>query len=203
MTSTLVIALLSPFALASDPGADCTNSVAAAEWSRTRPAPGPGDSTPALSRLAPMLEAWSCGASFYEQSGPAFGPRASGGLRLSAAPRLERQDDAEDRFELGRFALSVAMESGEGHFPSVAVVAGVDRRTVFYRPGGLQGGDHAVSYSAATIDVADGFGGLALRLTPNRFVSMSYVRQERSFSAGEQTWDENDDYLGLVMRQSW
>ena len=55
----------------------------------------------------------------------------------------------------------------------------------------------------APVDVADGYGGLAWRLSPERFVSVSYVRQERSFNSGMTEWREQDHFVGFVFNQRW
>ena len=121
-------------------------------------------------------------------------------LRLSAYSRFHRPNDGSGQGS--SLGLAIELNSETVHFPSMAIVAGVDRRTVFVAPG-IEGFQRPVVNMSQSLDVADGYGGVAWRLSPERFVSVSYVRQERSFNSGMTEWREQDHFVGFVFNQRW
>ncbi|HAQ36551.1 MAG: hypothetical protein CMF74_04525 [Maricaulis sp.] len=121
-------------------------------------------------------------------------------VRFSTFSRFHRPNDGTGQSSSLGFAVELNNESVQ--FPSMAIVAGLDRRTVFVAPS-LDGFQRPVVNMSNSLDVADGYGGVAWRLTPERFVSVSYVRQERSFNAGMNEWREQDHFVGFVFNQRW
>lgn len=121
-------------------------------------------------------------------------------VRFSAYSRVHRADDGLSRG--GSLGLTIELDAETVDFPSMAIVAGVDRRTVFLAPG-TDGFQRPVVNMSDSLDVADGYGGIAWRLNPDRFVSVSYVRQERSFNSGMTEWREEDHFVGFVFNQRW
>lgn len=121
-------------------------------------------------------------------------------VRLATFSRLERPNDGTG--QSSSLGVSIQFDNADVQFPSMAIVAGVDRRTVFLAPG-VNGFQQPVVNLSDSLDVADGYGGVAWRLSPDRFVSVSYVRQERSFNSGMTEWREQDHFVGFVFNQRW
>lgn len=121
-------------------------------------------------------------------------------VRLATFSRLDRPNDGSG--QSSSLGVTIQFDNADVQFPSMAIVAGVDRRTVFLAPG-LNGFREPVVNLSDSLDVADGYGGVAWRLSPDRFVSVSYVRQERSFNSGMSEWREQDHFVGFVFNQRW
>lgn len=121
-------------------------------------------------------------------------------VRLATFSRLDRPNDGTG--QSSSLGVTIQFDNADVQFPSMAIVAGMDRRTVFLAPG-LNGFREPVVNLSDSLDVADGYGGVAWRLSPDRFVSVSYVRQERSFNSGMSEWREQDHFVGFVFNQRW
>lgn len=121
-------------------------------------------------------------------------------VRLATFSRLDRPNDGTG--QSSSLGVTIQLDNADVRFPSMAIVAGVDRRTVFLAPG-LNGFREPVVNMSDSLDVADGYGGVAWRLSSDRFVSVSYVRQERSFNSGMTEWREQDHFVGFVFNQRW
>ena len=121
-------------------------------------------------------------------------------VRLATFSRLDRPNDGTG--QSSSLGVTIQFDNADVQFPSMAIVAGLDRRTVFLAPG-LNGFREPVVNLSDSLDVADGYGGVAWRLSPDRFVSVSYVRQERSFNSGMSEWREQDHFVGFVFNQRW
>jgi len=155
------------------------------------------DYTPSLS----LGDARNCEARFNIFEPEAFpADSLDTPVRLATFSRLDRPNDGTG--QSSSLGVTIQFDSADVQFPSMAIVAGMDRRTVFLAPG-LNGFREPVVNMSDSLDVADGYGGVAWRLSPDRFVSVSYVRQERSFNSGMTDWREQDHFVGFVFNQRW
>ncbi|MEN0652190.1 MULTISPECIES: hypothetical protein [Hyphobacterium] len=143
----------------------------------------------------------NCGARFnLFERGDVDGDALETPIRFATFSRLDRPNDGTG--QSSSLGVTIQFDNADIRFPSMAIVAGVDRRTVFLAPG-LNGFQQPVVNLSDSLDVADGYGGVAWRLSPERFVSVSYVRQERSFNSGMSEWREQDHFVGFVFNQRW
>lgn len=143
----------------------------------------------------------NCAARFNVFEQEAFGADSlDTPVRLATFSRLDRPNDGTG--QSSSLGVTIQLDNSSVQFPSMAIVAGMDRRTVFLAPG-LNGFREPVVNMSDSLDVADGYGGVAWRLSPDRFVSVSYVRQERSFNSGMTEWREQDHFVGFVFNQRW
>lgn len=155
------------------------------------------DYAPALS----LNDAPGCAPRFNMFEPEAFaGDSLETPVRLATFSRLDRPNDGTG--QSSSLGVTIQFDNADVQFPSMAIVAGMDRRTMFLAPG-LNGFREPVVNLSDSLDVADGYGGVAWRLSPDRFVSVSYVRQERSFNSGMSEWREQDHFVGFVFNQRW
>lgn len=150
--------------------------------------------------FSPAPGADACGSRILQQTASDTRDILDTPVRVSAFSRLHRPGDGFEQSRALGFTLEVNSETVA--YPSMAIVAGVDQRRVFLAPG-IEGFQRPVVNLTDSLDVADGYGGIAWRLSPERFVSVSYVRQERSFNSGMSEWREQDHFVGFVFNQRW